>query len=442
MMKLDPEISLQVSFDKDATTEILPVVSSLPPPAVASLSSLSLSSNAVSFNSTDDSVNQTCCGLLQPQRPQQRPTNMLYMTYDGNFLTECRSTIVDVVPMLSSPAPSVINNEPKKESSDLIVNSSSSSKNHHPVYIVLDRTVMHAQGGGQPTDIGQIQVIRPTTPNINMENSNDELVEEENDNETNQTDVLSNPNDTSNTTSTTIEITKVELDRTTGIVKHYGTILPEETEINHSLIRGLIGNMVQVQVNAPQRQLLSECHTAGHVVDAAMIQCGFHFQPSKGYHFLDSPYVEYYYNNPQNHNSSNNNNNNNTVTTINEKQDLSKLQHAFQQLLQQDIPTKIELLSKEEAHLRCNAHMDEPWFDMDLYGGTTSLHDPTVRIVTVAGYACPCGGTHVRRTGELLRTTSTAMSSDSWTWNITGIKCKPKGYVRIKYGRTILNEMT
>jgi Ser-tRNA(Ala) deacylase AlaX len=149
-----------------------------------------------------------------------------------------------------------------------------------------------------------------------------------------------------------------------------------------------------------------------------MILCGFHLKPSKGYHFLDSPYVEYYYN---------------AIPTINEKQDLTKLQLAFQQLLHQNVPTKIELLSKEEAHIRCNSNsLDEPFFDMDMY--CTAPHDSTVRIVTVAGYPCPCGGTHVRSTGDLLKSSSSS-STLNQTWTITGIKCKPKGFVRIKYGR-------
>ena len=50
---------------------------------------------------------------------------------------------------------------------------------------------------------------------------------------------------------------------------------------------------VKVCVNPIKRQILSECHTAGHVVDAAMAKCDMLLPPTKGYHFLDGPYVEY-----------------------------------------------------------------------------------------------------------------------------------------------------
>jgi Ser-tRNA(Ala) deacylase AlaX len=46
-----------------------------------------------------------------------------------------------------------------------------------------------------------------------------------------------------------------------------------------------------------------------------------------------------------------------------------------------------------------------------------------VRVVTVAGWNCPCGGTHVRSTGELKER----------GWCVKGLKCK-KGVVRVRYG--------
>ena len=60
---------------------------------------------------------------------------------------------------------------------------------------------------------------------------------------------------------------------------------------------------------------------------------------------------------------------------------------------------------------------------MSEYGGGEGSNDHHVRIVTVAGWSCPCGGTHVRSTGVLKER----------GWSILGIKSK-KGVVRIKYG--------
>ena len=54
-----------------------------------------------------------------------------------------------------------------------------------------------------------------------------------------------------------------------------------------------VGTKVQVCVDADHRMIHSECHSAGHVIDSAMERCGLDLQATKGYHFLDSPYVEY-----------------------------------------------------------------------------------------------------------------------------------------------------
>ena len=52
--------------------------------------------------------------------------------------------------------------------------------------------------------------------------------------------------------------------------------------------------------------------------------------------------------------------------------------------------------------------------------------DDSIRIVTVAGWACPCGGTHVRSTKDLKQR----------QWGVVGIKSK-KGVVRVKYAQNV-----
>ena len=96
---------------------------------------------------------------------------------------------------------------------------------------------------------------------------------------------------------------------------------------------------------------------------------------------------------------------------------LEKLQTAFQELVEEDIDTKIEVLPTETAEEVCN-RVAENYFNLKEFG------DETVRIVTVANWPCPCGGTHVKSTGLLKER----------QWGITGIKSK-KGVVRIKYGQ-------
>jgi Ser-tRNA(Ala) deacylase AlaX len=367
-----------------------------------------------------------------PIPPSLPPTDIIYMTYEGNFQTECRSTILQIIPSCEEGGDSCgsSNNVPITTNDTNNDHQLSKQQKQQELSIILDRTVMHAQGGGQPTDIGQMVVVLSDS-----KVSND------------TTDTAYIPS----STTTKIQIHKVLLDRSTGLIKHYGTIvrdpsnnIDDDSNNNHNnnddsnvvvddgdyydnynnIVN--IGTMVHVRIDTKQRQILSECHTAGHVVDAAMVRCGYQFRPSKGYHFLDSPYVEYI-------GSFIDGNNNKTKNNQQQQQDeiVQKLQLAFQQLIDENIDTKIELLSITEAEQRCNTTTTtndggEKFFDLDAYC-TNINENNVVRIVTVSGYACPCGGTHVRNTG-ILQTN---------LWNITGIKSK-KGLIRIKYGRNVI----
>ncbi len=112
-----------------------------------------------------------------------------------------------------------------------------SSSRNKTIQLALDRTVLHAQGGGQPTDLGIIE-----------------------------------------TADATIKVTKILLDRQTKVATHTGTVA------SNALIS--VGDKVKVFVDKENRWILSECHTAGHVVDAAMAKCGLlpGMETSKAYH--------------------------------------------------------------------------------------------------------------------------------------------------------------
>jgi Ser-tRNA(Ala) deacylase AlaX len=86
------------------------------------------------------------------------PTNMLYMTYEGNWLTECSAQVLGF-----------------KQSAD-----------SQMLEGYLDQTVLHAQGGGQPTDTGSITGVTGNGGRVVVE--------------------------------------KVLMDRTTGITTHTGTL--------------------------------------------------------------------------------------------------------------------------------------------------------------------------------------------------------------------------
>ena len=90
------------------------------------------------------------------------------------------------------------------------------------------------------------------------------------------------------------------------------------------------------------------------------------------------------------------------------------------ELIDEDLPTNIQTLPIDEANALCNRQAQN--FNMKDFTSPTDPN-PTVRVVTVAGWNCPCGGTHVKSTGALkLR-----------GWCVKGLRCK-KGVVRVRYG--------
>jgi Ser-tRNA(Ala) deacylase AlaX len=315
-------------------------------------------------------------------------TKLLYLTYEGNFQHTCEAVVLNC----SFIEPPVDINNKK----DNIVSQEKLSEDNiiqQWIEIILDMTVLHPQGGGQPTDKG----------------------------------VICNEN-------TKVLIDRVVCLRETNVVKHIGTITQQAEDLSISAQSVFpLGSKVIVEVDLDRRNILSECHTAGHVVDAAMARCQQILPPLKGYHFLDGPYVEYAGN----------------IPTEEREKVLPSLQAAFQvsffvvyihvfqyrqthtftpfkqnvvfdpldekNLIEEDIPTIIESLTKSQADLVCNRIQQN--FDFTLY--------PTdeIRIVTVGGWPCPCGGTHVRSTGILKQK----------QWKILDFKCK-KGIVRVRYG--------
>lgn len=108
-------------------------------------------------------------------------------------------------------------------------------------YVVLDQTVLYAQGGGQPADHGIIK------------------------------------NDAST-------FTVVDVRFKDGVVHHYGEF--ESTPLS-------IGDKVVIEVDGERRQLHKRLHSAAHVLDMVVAEMNLPWVPGKGYHFPDGPYVEY-----------------------------------------------------------------------------------------------------------------------------------------------------
>ena len=188
--------------------------------------------------------------------------------------------------------------------------------------IVLDRTIFYPQGGGQPFDLGLII--------INCKEFNVRSVRFLN-----------------------------------GLVYHF---------VEEDLYEDLIEQKAQLKVNIERRQLNSKLHTAGHLLDIAMTNAGINFQPTKGYHFPDGPYVEY----------------DGVIAPEDRLAILSKVEFEANQLIKSG--KKVEELiveSYEELHHYCK------------YVPEYIPKDKPVRVVKIANVACPCGGTHIGNIAEL-----------------------------------------
>lgn len=111
------------------------------------------------------------------------------------------------------------------------------------VALLLDRTILYPQGGGQPYDQGTIQ---------------------------------------SSDGSALFRVDEVRLKE--GIVHHLGTIVTGTFTV---------GDTVTIYVAQERRLLNSRYHTAGHIIDCALHSVGLQLQPTRGYHFPEGAYVEY-----------------------------------------------------------------------------------------------------------------------------------------------------
>ncbi|KAJ6771074.1 ALANYL-TRNA EDITING PROTEIN [Salix koriyanagi] len=125
--------------------------------------------------------------------------------------------------------------------------------------LILDSTIFHPQGGGQPADTGVITSAADSGFKFIVQ------------------DVRSKD----------------------GIVYHYGVI--EGGSGKDFEMEVVKGREVLLFVDEVRRKLNSRLHSAGHLLDACMQDVGLgQLEPGKGYHFPDGPFVEYKGTIPQN----------------------------------------------------------------------------------------------------------------------------------------------
>ncbi|GLT32485.1 hypothetical protein SLA2020_071500 [Shorea laevis] len=123
--------------------------------------------------------------------------------------------------------------------------------------LILDSTIFHPQGGGQPADTGLICFA-----------------------------------------DSALKFCVQDVRSKDGVVFHYGVFedASREAELEQEK-----GKQVLLYVDESRRKLNSRLHSAGHLLDIAKQKVGLgHLVPAKGYHFPDGPYVEYKGTCPQN----------------------------------------------------------------------------------------------------------------------------------------------
>jgi len=120
------------------------------------------------------------------------------------------------------------------------------------------------------------------------------------------------------------------------------------------------GARASMRVDAKRRDSCARLHSAGHAIDAAMDRAGCELVPAKGYHFPDGgAYVEY----------------------------------------DGRVEDTASLVASLNDHLAHIIREDTPVL--------TTTDVVGLRVVTIAGKSCPCGGTHVESTKQLLAVTVT-----------------------------------
>jgi len=193
--------------------------------------------------------------------------------------------------------------------------------------VILDKTIFYPQGGGQPSDTGEI-VCNITKNTFHVE-----------------------------------FVTRTD----SGIVEHYGYF--EQQPL-------VDGSQVTCKINKNKREYHARIHSAGHLIDVAMLQCGIDLLATKGNHFPNlGPSVDY-----------------KGLIPADERAPLkAALEERVNNLIQQGIPTKVTYKTPKDAVQLCMEGQSPVGTD-----------DQIFRIVVVGGdKGCPCGGTHVKNTREI-----------------------------------------
>lgn len=186
--------------------------------------------------------------------------------------------------------------------------------------LILDRSPFHPQGGGQPSDHGTIAGR-----------------------------------------SGVLDVADVRV--VDGIVRHKGMLSGELRP----------GDDVRCSVDAARRHLLSRIHSAGHLVDMAVVALGLGWTPGRGYHFPDGPYVEY----------------EGQLPATPAEEIAQSIEHEVSRIITRGGATSLRFVAADSGDPALR------YLPPGLQQGEA------VRVVEYGEFAIPCGGTHVRDLSEV-----------------------------------------
>lgn len=222
--------------------------------------------------------------------------------------------------------------------------------NNAPYKLVLNRTIFHPQGGGQPSDVGKILVAGC------------------------RLDVLyvrSTPN---------------------GIIEHFGKFSVIDDNLSaddfDSLKSACVNAVAELEVDRETRMNSAKSHSGGHLIDAALFRYGkkelsnhqLPWIPKKGYHFSDGANVEF----EGKLESSDPLNRDLPV----ESDFICALNAHLNDLVNESIATDVVTVKRENVCAYCE--------NIDVKG-----YPDEIRLVQIGNIYIPCGGTHVANTSEL-----------------------------------------
>ena len=205
-----------------------------------------------------------------------------------------------------------------------------------PAFILLSSTIFHPQGGGQPSDTGRITLDGGDEPCF-------------------------------------FDVSICKVDRDIDDIIHEGSFSASDTPLSE---RWIVGAEVELCISEEDRRLHARLHSAGHLLDAAMHNCGYDFPATKGYHFRDSPSVEYKGN----------------IDVEKREEARAALEEECNRLIQRHSAVDVQASVEAEAAVSMCGSLG----DCIAPGSVSRL----VRVTSDFDW-CPCGGTHVQNTRDI-----------------------------------------